>query len=87
MNFVIKLNFSEKPAVELETKLITTAYLLAVVEVTIFNLSFLSGKPLQHVLLEYWAQSLLGYKLLVEGDGSLCFLMALFLVFFETKNN
>ena len=38
------LNFSEQPAIELETKLPATTYLLAAVEVIIFNLSFLPGK-------------------------------------------
>ena len=83
VNFVMTLNFSEQPAIELETKLPATTYLLAAVEVIIFNLSFLPGKFLQNVLIEDLAQDLLGYKLSVECDGSLCFLIALYLAFFK----
>ena len=83
VNFVMTLNFSEQPAIELETKPPATTYLLAAVEVIIFNLSFLPGKFLQNVLIEDLAQDLLGYKLSVECDGSLCFLIALFLAFLK----
>ena len=43
------------------------------------------GKPSWNVFIEDWPQGFLGFKLLVECDGSLCFLIALFLAFFEKK--
>ena len=39
------LDFSQQPTIELEPKVLATAYLLANVEVIIFNLPFLPGKP------------------------------------------
>ena len=44
------LDFSEQPTIELEPQLLTTAYLLANVEVIIFNLPFLPGKPWFNVM-------------------------------------
>ena len=40
-----------------------------------------------NVLVEDWPLGFLGFTLLVECDGSLCFLNALFLALFEIKNN
>ena len=71
---------------KLEPKTLTTAYLLATAEVIKFNLPFFPGKRLQNAFIEDWPQCFLYFKLLVECDGSLCFLIALFLAFFD-KNN
>ena len=73
------------PTIELDPKILTTAYLLATVEVIIFNLPFLPGKPLLNAFIEDWPQGFLGFKLLVECDHSLCFLIALFLAFWGGK--
>ena len=60
--------------------------MLATVEVIIYNLPFPPGKLLWNAFIEDWPQGLLGFKLLVECDSSLCFLISLFLVFFEKKS-
>ena len=72
-----------RPTIELEPKLLTTGYLLATIEVIIFNLPFFPGKPMQNAFIEDWPQGVLCFKLLIECDGS--FLIALFLAFFEKK--
>ena len=48
--FVITLDFSEQPKIELEPKLLSTACLLANMEVIIFNLPFLPRKPWLNVM-------------------------------------
>ena len=65
MFFGITLGFSEQPASELEPKLLPTEYLLATVEVIIFNLPFFPSKPLFNVFIEDWTQRFLGFKLLI----------------------
>ena len=48
--FVITLDFSEQPKIDLEPKLLSTTCLLANIEVIIFNLPFLPRKPWLNVM-------------------------------------
>ena len=44
--FVLTLNFSKQPAIELEPALLTTGCLLTTLTSTLINLPFSPGKPL-----------------------------------------
>ena len=51
-----------EPTIELEPKLLKAAYLLATVEVIIFNLRFFQGYPLWNAFAEDRSQGFLGVK-------------------------
>ena len=66
-----------RPTFELEPTLEVIPTLLPTVEVITFNLPFFPED------IEDWPQGSMGFKLLVECDGSLSFLVGLFLAYFE----